>query len=198
MKKIAFLAILATVSFLTSANENLRFKGTYHFNSANTQVVSKKRIELVVTNSDEGQERVRELRALNYICLVRTARLTECSKFRPGTTHLNQLAIDRHNTRFLDATITFEDGDFAPVIVNDAEAVKEYVYKQKVVFYGDYYGEYRMQVTPTLTKLNFGTPTEKTLSVSESGELLLQGVVTIIESHLVSEVFILESKFIHE
>lgn len=198
MKKLVLFLMLSVVSFLTMANENLRFKGTYHFNPIHTQVVSKKRIELVVTSSDEGQERVRELRTFNYICVVRTARLTECSKFRPGTTHLNQLAIDRHNTRYLDADITFEDGDFVPQLVNDAEAIKEYVYKQKAIFAGEFFSEYRMQVTPGLMKLNFGFPTEKTVSVNDNGELVLQGVLTIIESHLVSELFILESKFIHD
>lgn len=198
MKKIFILALLSIVSIAIEANENLRFKGTYHFNPNFTQVVSKKRVELVITNSDAGQDRVDELRALNYICLVRTARLTECSKFRPGTTHLNQLAIDRQNTRFIDADVTFEDGDFAPQLTNDAEAIKEYIYKQRAVFAGEFFNEFKMQVTQGLIKLNFGSPTEKTLSVNANGELVLQSVITIIESHLVSETFVLESKFIHE
>lgn len=199
MKNLIFALFLSLVSITAvMGNDSLRFKGIYHFNPQDTVVVSKKRIEMVVTTSEIGRARVRELRSLNYICLVRTARLTECSKFRPGTTHLNQLAIDRHNTKHNGADVVFEDGEFAPSMINDAEAVKEYLYQQKVIFDGVFYSNFKMLVTDQLTKLHFGTPTESSLVVGANGELILQAIETIIESHLVSEMIILESKFIHQ
>jgi hypothetical protein len=169
------------------------FTGFYQYQN-DSHVILKKRIEDVNTLTQNGKNRLLELKNADYTCLLITGSIFECSLFTSETSEADRRAIDLQNEKLNGQFIEFNGEVTTPILTNDSEALKEYTYNQNGKFLNKSFDHFRLMITGPLQKLVFGNPTIFSFVV-KNDVLLMNESIRINLTKNIRELVVVEGSF---
>lgn len=193
----SFLSLfIFIVSFSVNANP-YQLSGEFKFTGI-TNAIFSKRFEPVYAFTQEGRERLTELRNQGWACVVKPRQTYLCSK--ANVAQQTPLSInERARTQYETLEVEFEGRSVTPTLLNQGSALTEYRFHKEVTFNGKVYPYFDYLIIHgsdyDLHKVKWGEGIERTEFLVENEGFLKKVETFADQEKKYYDIFVIEGNF---